>query len=233
MLDIKIFSKEFNNIKILEDVNISISQGEFISIIGPSGCGKTTILNLISNLDKDFDGNINSSFTNLSFIFQDDRLVPWLTVKENLLLVSHNKDLEKIIELLKIVNLEKYLDYYPGKLSGGMKRRISIIRAFINNPDLILMDEPFVSLDYPTAIDLKNEFLQLCKKFNPTVILVTHDISEAIHLSNRILFFKKEPAKIIYEFDNPNIQEFEIKRIDEIKNQIFEKYPNILKGELE
>lgn len=233
MLDINIFNKEFNNIKILEDVNISISQGEFISIIGPSGCGKTTILNLISNLDKDFDGSINSSFKNLSFIFQDDRLVPWLTVKENLLLVSHNKNLEKIIELLKIVNLEKYLDYYPGKLSGGMKRRISIIRAFINNPDLILMDEPFVSLDYPTAIDLKNEFLKLCKKFKPTVILVTHDISEAIHLSNKILFFKKEPAKIIYEFDNPNNQEFDIKRIDEIKNQIFEKYPNILKGELE
>lgn len=232
MVDINIISKEFNDIKILEDINLKIQNAEFLSIIGPSGCGKTTILNLISKLDLDFHGNIESSFSNISFIFQDDRLVPWLTVKENLLLVSKNKDLEKIIELLKIVNLEKYLEYYPNKLSGGMKRRISIIRAFINNPDLILMDEPFVSLDYPTAIDLKKEFLQLCKKFNPTVILVTHDISEAIHLSNRIVFFKKEPAKIIYEFKNPNNQEFNIKQIDEIKNKIFEKYPNILKGEL-
>jgi len=232
MLDIDIISKEYSNNKILENVKLTVNDSEFISIIGPSGCGKTTILNLISKLDKDFYGEIKSSFSNLSFIFQDHRLVPWLTVKENLLLVSQNKDLLRISELLKIVNLEEFIDYYPNKLSGGMKRRISIIRAFINNPDLILMDEPFVSLDYPTATNLKSEFLELCKKFKPTVILVTHDLAEAIHMSDRIIFLNKNPSSIIYELKNTNNQIFDIKNIDTIKNGIFEKYPNILKGEL-
>jgi ABC-type nitrate/sulfonate/bicarbonate transport system ATPase subunit len=232
MLDIKINCKNFNEKKILENINIKISNGEFISIIGPSGCGKTTLLNLISKLDLDFNGIIHSPSSKLSFIFQDDRLVPWLTIKENLLLVSENKDLNRIYELLNLVKLENFIDYYPNKISGGMKRRISIIRAFVNNPNLILMDEPFVSLDYPTSLELKKDFLILCKKFNPTVILVTHDISEAIFLSNRILFLNKEPASIIYEFKNPNNQVFDLEKIDSIKNEIFGKFPNILKGEL-
>lgn len=230
MININIREKSFNEIKILENINISVEEGEFLSIIGPSGCGKTTLLNIISFLDKDFKGSVNISSSNIGFVFQDHRLIPWLTVKENLLLISKNKDMENINELLKLVNLNDILDVYPKDLSGGMARRISFVRAFINNPKIIFLDEPFISLDYPTATLLKKDFLELCKKFNTTVILVTHDLSEAIYLSNRILFFSKNPAKQILEYKNSNNQEFNLKKIDELKNQILESYPLILEG---
>lgn len=232
MININIEEKFFNEIKILDSINISVEEGEFLSIIGPSGCGKTTLLNIISSLDKDFKGSVNISSSNIGFVFQDHRLIPWLTVKENLLLISKNKDMENINELLKLVNLNDILDVYPKDLSGGMARRISFVRAFINNPKIIFLDEPFISLDYPTATLLKKDFLELCKKFNTTVILVTHDLSEAIYLSNRILFFSKNPAKQILEYKNSNNQEFNLKKIDELKNQILESYPLILEGSL-
>jgi len=230
MLKIEIQEKFFNDTKVLENINISLNEGDFLSIIGPSGCGKTTLLNIASSLDKSFKGNINLSSSNIGFVFQDSRLLPWLNIRENLLLISKDKDLEIINELLKIVGLENILESYPKDLSGGMARRISFVRAFINKPKILFLDEPFVSLDYPTSISLKKDFLKLCKKFNTTVILVTHDLSEAIHLSNRILFFSKNPATIIYEYKNSNNQESNQKNIDDLKNQILENYPNILEG---
>lgn len=230
MLKIEIQEKFFNDTKVLENINISLNEGDFLSIIGPSGCGKTTLLNIVSSLDKSFKGNINLSSSNIGFVFQDSRLLPWLNIRENLLLISKDKDLEIINELLKIVGLENILESYPKDLSGGMARRISFVRAFINKPKILFLDEPFVSLDYPTSISLKKDFLKLCKKFNTTVILVTHDLSEAIHLSNRILFFSKNPATIIYEYKNSNNQESNQKNIDDLKNQILENYPNILEG---
>ena len=232
MIDIIIQKKSYDNKTILEDIAFQIKDNEFISIIGPSGCGKSTFLNILANLDDDFIGNIEIPFLNISFVFQDDRLLPWLTIKENLLLISKNKDLNEINRVLKLVGLENILDEFPKSLSGGMKRRVALVRAFINKPELILLDEPFTSLDFPTAQELKFEFIKLCREFKPTVILVTHDLSEAILFSNRIFFLSKNPDKVILEFNNPNNQSFEIKQIDKIKNDIFEKYPNILKGEI-
>jgi ABC-type nitrate/sulfonate/bicarbonate transport system ATPase subunit len=230
MIKIDIKDKNFNNIKILENIDISVEEGEFLSIIGPSGCGKTTLLNIVSGLDKNFIGKINISSSNIGFVFQDHRLIPWLTIKENLLIVSKNAELKDMKELLKIVGLGDILEMYPKDLSGGMARRVSFVRAFINKPKLIFLDEPFISLDYPTATSLKKDFLILCKKFNTTVILVTHDLSEAIYLSNRILFFSKNPASIIYEYKNSHNQEFNLKKIDELKNEILENHPQILEG---
>lgn len=232
MLSINILKKEFEGKLILTDINLEIENREFISFIGPSGCGKSTLLNILAKLDTRYIGKIKNDFENISFVFQDDRLVPWLNIKDNLLLISKTKDIKQIQELLKIVKLEDTIDKFPNQLSGGMRRRIAIIRAFINNPQLILLDEPFTSLDYPTAMDLKKEFLNLCKDFNPIVILVTHDISEAILFSHRIFFLSKNPANIILEYKNLNNQEFNNKKIDEIKNSIFDNYPNILKGEI-
>lgn len=232
MLSINILKKEFEKNLVLNDINIEIKDREFISFIGPSGCGKSTLLNILAKLDTRYIGEIKNDFENISFVFQDDRLVPWLNIKDNLLLISKTKDIKQIQELLKIVKLEDTIDKFPNQLSGGMRRRIAIIRAFINNPELILLDEPFTSLDYPTAMDLKKEFLNLCKDFNPIVILVTHDISEAILFSHRIFFLSKNPANIILEYKNLNNQEFNNKKIDEIKNSIFDDYPNILKGEI-
>jgi sulfonate transport system ATP-binding protein len=230
MININIKEKFFKDIKILENIKISVREGEFLSIIGPSGCGKTTLLNIASSLDKDFNGKVTISSSNIGFVFQDHRLIPWLTIKENLLIISKEKDMNHINELLKIVGLNDILDVYPKNLSGGMARRVSFVRAFINKPKVIFLDEPFISLDYPTAMALKKDFLELCKKFNATVILVTHDLSEAIYLSNRILFFSKNPASQILEYENSNNQEFDLKKIDELKNQILETYPNILEG---
>jgi sulfonate transport system ATP-binding protein len=230
MITIDIKEKFFKDIKILENIKIFVNEGEFLSIIGPSGCGKTTLLNIASSLDKDFKGKVTILSSNIGFVFQDHRLIPWLTIKENLLIISKNKDMNHINELLKIVGLNDILDVYPKSLSGGMARRVSFVRAFINKPKVIFLDEPFISLDYPTATALKKDFLELCKKFNTTVILVTHDLSEAIYLSNRILFFSKNPASQILEYENSNNQKFDLQKIDEIKNKILETYPNILEG---
>jgi ABC-type nitrate/sulfonate/bicarbonate transport system ATPase subunit len=230
MINIKIDEKRFNKNLIIENLNITVENGEFLSIIGPSGCGKTTLLNIIASLDKDFIGSLKGDFSNISFMFQDHRLLPWLTVKENLLLISKDKNLEEIENLLKSVGLENCLDIYPNRLSGGMARRVAIVRTFINKPKLILLDEPFTSLDYPTAMELKKDFIRFCSQYKPTVILVTHDISEAILLSNRILFFSKNPTKEVYEYKNRNNQEFNLKKIDEIKNEILENHPKILEG---
>jgi sulfonate transport system ATP-binding protein len=230
MIKINIKEKSFKGIKILENIDISLKEAEFLSIIGPSGCGKTTFLNIVSSLDKDFKGNVNINSSNIGFVFQDARLIPWLTIKENLLIVSKDKDIKQIDELLKLVNLENILDLYPKDLSGGMARRVSFVRAFINKPKLIFLDEPFISLDYPTATALKKDFLELCKRFNTTIILVTHDLSEAIYLSNRIIFFSKNPATVIFEYKNSNNQEFNAKKIDELKNELLEKHPHILEG---
>lgn len=232
MIEVHIKEKYFKDVKILENIDLSIKETEFVSIIGPSGCGKTTLLNLISSLDDDFNAKVNISSSNIGFMFQDSRLIPWLSVKENLLIVSKNKNLDEIIELLELVGLKNILEEYPKNLSGGMARRVALVRAFINHPKVVFLDEPFISLDYPTANALKKDFLNLCKKFNSTVILVTHDLSEAVYLSNRILFLSKNPATVIFEYKNPNNQEFNIKKIDELKNEILENYPKILEGVL-
>ncbi|UTJ06987.1 ABC transporter ATP-binding protein [Arcobacter roscoffensis] len=232
MLEICIENKSYKEKTVLKDINISLKKSEFISIIGPSGCGKTTLLNILASLDDDYIGELKKDSDEISFMFQDDRLIPWLSIKENLLLISKNKDENKIKEFLKLINLEEVLDFYPNSLSGGMKRRVALIRAFINEPKLIFLDEPFISLDYPTAMQLKEEFLKLCEKFNPKVVLVTHDLSEAIYFSNRIFFLSKNPATIILEFENNKNRKSNQRRVDEVKNEIFEKYPNILKGEI-
>ena len=176
---------------VLSGLELTVEKGELLAIVGSSGCGKSTFLNILANLDDDFKGHIEMPFENISFMFQDDRLLPWLSIKENLLLVSKKKDLNEIKRVLKLIGLENILDEFPKSLSGGMKRRIALSRAFINKPQLILLDEPFTSLDFPTSQELKYEFIKLCKEFKPLVILVIHDLSEAILFSNRIFFLSK------------------------------------------
>ncbi len=232
MVNIRIDEKKFNENIILKNLDININDNEFLAILGPSGCGKSTFLNIVASLDKDFIGYIKGDLSNISFMFQDHRLLPWLTVKENLLLISKDKNLDEIKRLLKSVGLEDCLDIYPNRLSGGMARRVAIVRTFLNKPKLILLDEPFTSLDYPTAMELKKDFIKFCEEYKPTVILVTHDISEAILLSNRILFLSKNPTKEIFQYQNKNNQQFNQKQIDDIKNEILQQYPKILEGSL-
>ncbi|MGB5867823.1 MAG: ATP-binding cassette domain-containing protein [Arcobacteraceae bacterium] len=232
MLKIDIQKKDFKEKNILNSIQIDVKQSELISIIGPSGCGKTTILKLISSLDENYEGKITykgeKNIDNLGFIFQDPRLLPWLTVKENIMLVSNNKDEQKVESLLEEVGLENYSDAYINTLSGGMKRRVSIVRAFVNNPEVLLLDEPFISLDHPTAQVLRKLFFKFYKEYSPIALFVTHDIHEALAVSNRILFLSKSPTNIIFEYKN--IPSFDDKIILEKKEKILLEYPNILSG---
>ena len=239
MLDINISLKKYLNNVIIENLKLKVKKSEFISIIGPSGCGKTTLLNIISNTDSDFLGSIlfdkkNIIDTTIGIMFQDSRLIPWLTIFENIMLVSNTKDEELILQSLHEVGLGNYIDSYAKELSGGMQRRAALVRAFINKPDVLLLDEPFISLDYPTAQALRSDFLKFYKKYKPTVVFITHDLKEAISLSQRIIFLDSKPMKIVLDYENKkdfslNLESLEIEKV---KENILKKYPSVLSGSI-
>tara|TARA_B100001123_G_C15277461_1_gene1012738 strand:+ start:1354 stop:2094 length:741 start_codon:yes stop_codon:yes gene_type:complete len=204
---LKIQNKTKENI-IFKNFNIDINHGQFISIFGPSGCGKTTLLNIISGLDKNFDGFINIKKDDffkkkISYMFQSPRLFPWLTAIENIKFpIKKKKNCEKIAnDLLKKVGLEKFKNEYPNRLSGGMQRRISLARAFISDPNILLLDEPFVSIDKKISNSLRELLIKLWKKNKPTIIFVTHDLDEAIELADRIFFLSNLPSKVMLDYN--------------------------------
>ena len=176
---------------VLRDVSFTVGPKEFLVLTGPSGCGKSTLLNIIAGLDKDFDGSIDlgSGRDGMTFIFQAPRLLPWRTVYENIALALPENDprLAKIPEMLARVGLTEAANAYPERISLGMQRRASLARGFILEPQILLMDEPFVSLDDPTAQSLRQLLLELISRQPTTVIFVTHDRAEAIQLGTRIL----------------------------------------------
>jgi ABC-type nitrate/sulfonate/bicarbonate transport system ATPase subunit len=234
MLNIEIKNKKYADKNILQNIGFNLKAGDFLSIIGPSGCGKTTLLRLITSLDKDFEGTIDIDSNSIGMMFQEPRLLPWLTVRENIAIVDKIGDLEEMLKLLRMVGMENTLEMYPKNLSGGMARRVSLVRAFINRPKLILLDEPFVSLDRPTALSLQNDLMLFCKSFNPAVVLVTHDFDEAISLSQKILFLGGEVTGEIMTHVNEN-NSFETLHptyVQEIKENILSLHPHILEGKL-
>ena len=176
---------------VLRDVSFEVAPRSFLIITGPSGCGKSTLLNIIAGLDRDYEGEIDlgPAKDRLAFIFQAPRLLPWRTVYENISLVLPAGDPrhEKIPAMLERVGLEKAADAYPERLSLGMQRRAALARGFILEPEILLMDEPFVSLDDPTAQSLRDLLMELWHSQPTTVLFVTHDRAEAIQLGTRIL----------------------------------------------
>ena len=209
---INIKNKSFINkhdkkkVEVLKNIKIEIQSNEFVCIVGPSGCGKTTLMNMIGGLipydnNEEIEKNLDNDDT-FGYVFQTSRLLPWLTVKENIELVSKkdtNLDIQ-INHLLKEFDLLEFSNYFPKALSGGMRRRVSLVRALINKPEVLLMDEPFVSLDQPTAENLYKVLIDYWKKNPITVILITHNLKEALLLSDRILFFSKRPATIVHDY---------------------------------
>jgi len=185
----------FNNIY------LSIKNCEFVSILGPSGCGKTTLLKCLLGIIKPSNGTVTIDGKS-TLIFQDysKSLFPWKNVKNNIKFGLDRCDKEKkqnIYSLLKLVGLEKFEHHYPYELSGGMQQRVALARSLAYNPRVILMDEPFGSLDAQTKLRLEDELLKIWSKFNKTIIFVTHDIEEAIYLSDRIIVMNGTPGKII------------------------------------
>ncbi|ANQ53813.1 ABC transporter ATP-binding protein [Thermosipho sp. 1063] len=205
ILKIENLNKSFGSLKVLENIEFKIKRGGKITFLGPSGCGKTTLLRIIAGLEK-YSGKVKKSFKKIGYIFQEPRLIPWKTVYENLKFVG--KDDRKIKEVLISLDLFQFKDYYPAKLSGGMNQRINLARALIVEPEILLLDEPFSSLDIHIKWKLINDINAQIKNRKITTILVTHDIKEAISLSDRILILSNRPAKIIKEFITNEINEF-------------------------
>ncbi|MBA5851235.1 ABC transporter ATP-binding protein [Clostridium sp. cel8] len=193
----------------LKDISFSVENGEFLSIVGPSGCGKTTLLNIIAGLVKPSYGEIyidNKKSTSISnkmgYMFQRDQLFEWTNIWNNITLglkIQHKSiDLykDKINSLLENYGLMDFINYYPEELSGGMRQKVALIRTLALNPEVLLLDEPFSALDYQTRLNISDEIFKILKRENKTVIMVTHDIAEAISMSNRVLVLSKRPAKI-------------------------------------
>ncbi len=206
----KSFSNEKKeNIKVLDEINIEVEKGSFVSIVGPSGCGKSTLLYLIAGLDKADKGEIRVAGKKVMkpgpervVVFQEAGLFPWLTVLENVtyglkLKKMPKKEAEsKALDILKMVHLSRYVDSYPHQLSGGMKQRVAIARALVMEPDILLMDEPFSALDEQTRMVLHKELLEIWRKTKVTIFFVTHNIREAVQLSEKIIVFATRPGKI-------------------------------------
>lgn len=199
-------SVQFNNLKVLNNIDMSFKEGEISVVLGPSGCGKTTVLNLLTSMIFPSKGSLTGiENRKFSYLFQEPRLLPWLTVEGNLKFVLDEiKSTEKKEELcrrfLKMTDLTDYRNWYPATLSGGMKQRVAIARAFAHSSDVILMDEPFQGLDLKLKLSLIDQFLSLWKQEKRTVVLVTHHIHEAVKLADRVYVLSEKPATIVDSF---------------------------------
>lgn len=200
--------KSYADLKVLDNISIDFPENKVTCILGPSGCGKSTLLNIIGGiLDEDSGQVIGFKDASISFVFQEDRLIKWKSVKDNLRFVLKGKMDKKAIEetidsYLKSVNLLEYKNYYPNSLSGGMKQRISILRAFIYPSQVLIMDEPFKSLDVNNKRIVIDFFKKLQSVEKRTCIIVTHDIGEAMELADRIVILSDKPSRVVEVMDN-------------------------------
>jgi NitT/TauT family transport system ATP-binding protein len=211
MLRLHVESKSFRTasgeaLPVLGRIDLTLGRREIVALVGPSGCGKTTLLRIAGALDTDYQGTIewaSGVMPRIGTVFQEPRLLPWRTVLENLLLAQRVRDLGLAAMLLHTLDLAAFQDAYPATLSLGMARRVAIARAFAIEPELILLDEPFVSLD-PAAADLSREVLLAAWRTRPTAaLLVTHDRDEAAALADRILFLGGRPTQVVEELIVP------------------------------
>ncbi|KGM93623.1 ABC transporter ATP-binding protein [Clostridium botulinum] len=193
----------------LKDITFSVYHGDFISIVGPSGCGKSTILNIIAGLLTPSKGEVlidnkklNESSLKIGYMLQKDHLFDWLTVLDNVFLglkiqnTLNNENKEQVKKLLKNYNLWDFRNHFPSQLSGGMRQRVALIRTLAVDPNILLLDEPFSALDYQSRLKASDDIFRIIKQENKTAIMVTHDISEAISMSTRVVVFSKRPAMI-------------------------------------
>lgn len=215
LISVKNLVKSFGELKVLDDISFEVKKGEFLCIVGPTGCGKTTFLNSLTKLYDTDSGTIlmkgepiNPKKHDIAYIFQEYSTMSWLTVEENiaygLKIKRYSKEeIRKRVEnVMHMVGLEKYRNYYPRQISASMLQRVVIARAFAVEPELLLMDEPYGQLDLQLKYHLEDELLNLWEKTNTTVIFITHNIEEAVYLSNRILVLTNKPTKIKQSINN-------------------------------
>ncbi len=219
----------------LEDTSFSVREGEFVAIIGPSGCGKTTLLSLAAGLLAPTKGKVIVEGYSFGYMLQKDELFPWRTIEKNIFLPLEikksdtPKERERVLNLAEKYGLKQFLKNYPSSLSGGMRQRAALIRTLALNPDILLLDEPFSALDYQTRLSVCDDVYKIIRKEKKTALLITHDISEAISLADRILVLSKRPAKIIatHALDFP-----ETEPLKRRENKDFSRWFEILWKEL-
>lgn len=241
MEDIKVkvdhMTKQFGDLLVLNDISFEVKKGEFLCIVGPTGCGKTTFLNCITKLYEPTRGEIlingepvNLKKHNVAYIFQEYSTMSWLTVEQNVAFGLKMKKVPKdviqkeVTEVLEMVGLTKYKDYYPVELSTSMLQRVVIARAFAVKPELLLMDEPYGQLDVELRFKLEDELLNLWKKTGTTVIFITHNIEEAVYLSENILVLTNKPTTIKEKLPNklPQPRNVVSPEFIDVRNQVTE-----------
>lgn len=202
----KVFPQDEGVLVVLDGVSFDVEEGSFTTLLGPSGCGKSTLLNILRGLDNVSDGELELSCSGIddvrmSYVFQTDRLLPWKTIIENITFV-HNPDeskndiKDKAMSYLELVGLTDFTNHFPHQLSGGMRQRVGIARALSVEPDILLMDEPFSHLDEITAKKMRGDLIDIWQKAKVTILFVTHDLSEATLLSDRVIFLTQKPANV-------------------------------------
>ncbi|MGN0728319.1 ABC transporter ATP-binding protein [Treponema sp.] len=216
-INIQNITKSFDDVKVLNDFSLNVEPGSFVSLIGPSGCGKSTLLRIIGGLEKNHEGRafidgeeIKKAGSDRGFAFQGSNLFPWLTVEKNIafglktrgLYKEHRNDVKDIINL---VGLKGFEESFPHQLSGGMQQRASLARALVGHPKVLLLDEPLGALDAFTRMNLQDEILRIKNEYNMTMIMVTHDVDEAIYMSDRVVVMSSRPSKVeaVIEIDLP------------------------------
>ena len=252
---IQIKNKVFpGKLLVLENIKIKITSGEFVAVVGPSGAGKTTLLNIIAGIDDDYQGSVSmpseekldDAQIKIGFMFQQASLMPWLTVLENIALVINQsvkakrqepelcKTMDKANQMIKQVGLTGFEKRYPRQLSGGMQKRVALARAFAIDPQLLLLDEPFQSLDSPTANKFRDQLMSLWNSQKQTVLFVTHDLREAISMADRILFMSDRPSHVLLDFevDLSRPRSIDSKAVSELHQSILTRYPELLSGVL-
>lgn len=245
-LEMDIRSKRYPGAPVaaLDALRFSVLPGEFTAVVGPSGSGKSTLLNIVGGLDRDYDGSVcadNRSLhakgepaVRIGFVFQDPRLMPWLTVMSNLLLVLDKQpdSNARAVRLLQDVGLADVADAFPNQLSVGMQRRVALVRAFAVRPELLLMDEPFLSLDAPGAARLRRLLMVLCEQLQPTVLFVTHNLREALALAERVVFMSGAPGRVVLDIpvELPRPRTLDGPAINALHDRLLARHPDLLSG---
>nr|WP_090633048.1 ABC transporter ATP-binding protein [Neobacillus massiliamazoniensis] len=241
----KEFESPRKNVIAIENVSLEIKQGEFVCIVGPSGCGKTTLLRILGGFEEKSTGTVSiihkdSEKPLKSTVFQEDSIFPWMTVRKNIayglkIRKLPRKEIKKITDhYIEKIGLAKFAESYPHQLSGGMKQRVSIARAFAIDPEILLMDEPFSNLDEQNRFKLQKELLRIWEETNKTVVFITHSIDEAIFLSDRVFVMSSHPGTISASFlvDIPRPRTIEKVRQSERFQQLFGEIWGLLKSEV-
>ncbi len=212
LLDVNI-SKKYSNMDVLDNLVFSVEENEFLVIVGPTGCGKTTLGNILSGIEKPTTGQvrikgeiIDPHVHNISYVFQEPSCIPWYTMLEDVTMgleirgVDGAKAIQRAKEVIKLVDMTGFEDYYPWQISGGMKQRVAIARAYATNPDLLIMDEPFGHLDAQTRYLMQIEIMRIWEQEKKTVVFITNNIEEAVYLASRIIVLSKLPAHMKGEY---------------------------------